>query len=79
MLNQLLGQARHIRWFPHEYVIVGLKEANECAFLFVIQATSNQSSLGRVAFLQLDGLDADVARVGFYHGLARPLIRDLHL
>jgi hypothetical protein len=46
MLNQLLGHARHIRWFPHEYVMVGPKEADERTFLFVVQAASNQSNLG---------------------------------
>jgi hypothetical protein len=46
MLNQLLGHTRHIRWFPHKYVTVGLKEADDCAFLFVIHVTSIQSNLG---------------------------------
>jgi hypothetical protein len=35
--------------------------------------------LDGVAFLQLDGLDADIARVGFNPRLARPLVGDLHL
>jgi hypothetical protein len=65
MLDQLLGHPWHIRWFPCEYVIVSPKEADERAFLSVTQATSEQSSLGRVAFLQLDGPDADVAGLGF--------------
>jgi hypothetical protein len=65
MLNQLLGHAQHIRWFPRKYVTIGSKEADERAFLFVVQAASNQSSLGRVTFLQLDGLDADVVGLGF--------------
>jgi hypothetical protein len=55
------------------------KEADEHVFLIVVQAASNQSSLGRVAFVQLDGFDADVTGVGFYPRLARPLIGDLHL
>jgi hypothetical protein len=45
--------------------MVDPKKADERAFLFVAQATSNQSSLGRVTFLQLDGLDADVTGLGF--------------
>jgi hypothetical protein len=79
VLNQLLGHARHIRWFPREYVTVGPKKTDERAFLFVTQAASNQSCLGWSAFSQLDGLDADVAGVGFYPGLAGSLIGDLHL
>jgi hypothetical protein len=51
MHNQFLGHARHIHWFPREYITVGPKEADERAFLFVVQATTNQSCLGRVAFL----------------------------
>jgi hypothetical protein len=46
--------------------MVSPKEADECNFLFVTQAASNQSSLERVAFLQLDGLDANIAGVGFH-------------
>jgi hypothetical protein len=57
---------------------VSPKEADERAFLFVTQAASDQSSLGWVAFLQLDGLDADIAGVGFYPRLARALVGDLH-
>jgi hypothetical protein len=49
MLDQLLGHPWQIRCFSLEYVLVSPKEANECAFLFVTQATSDQSSLGRVA------------------------------
>jgi hypothetical protein len=79
MLDQLLGHPWYIRWFPHEYVSVSPKEADECAFLFFTQAAYDQSSLGRVAFLQLDGLDADVAGVGSNPRLARPLVGDLHL
>jgi hypothetical protein len=59
--------------------MVSPKEADERAFLFVTQAISDQNRLGRVTFLELDGLDADVARVGFYPRLARPLAGDLHL
>jgi hypothetical protein len=40
---------------------------------------SDQSSLGRVAFLQLDGFDADVVGVGFNPRLGRPFARDLNL
>jgi hypothetical protein len=65
MLNQLLGHPWHIRWLSHEYVSISPKEADEHAFLFVIQATSDQRSLGWVTFLQLDGLHADIAGVGF--------------
>jgi hypothetical protein len=46
MLNQLLGHAQHIYWFPREYVMIGSKKADERAFLFVAQVASNQSSLG---------------------------------
>jgi hypothetical protein len=45
MLNQLLGDARHIRWFPRDYVMVGSKKTDERAFLFITQAASNQSCL----------------------------------
>jgi hypothetical protein len=79
MLDQLLGHPWHICWFPREYVSVSPKEANERAFLFVTQAASDQSSLGRVAFFQLDGLDVDITKVGFNAQLARPLSGDLHL
>jgi hypothetical protein len=65
MLDQLLGHPWHIHWFPHEYISVSPKKADERAFLFVTQAASDQSSLGRVTFLQLDGLDANIAGVGF--------------
>jgi hypothetical protein len=79
VLNQLLRHARHICWFPREYITVGPKKTDERIILFVTQVASNQSYLGWVAFSQLDGLDADVARVGFYPGLAGSLIGDLHL
>jgi hypothetical protein len=36
MLDQFPGQPWHIRWFPHEYVSVGLKETDEREFLFLI-------------------------------------------
>jgi hypothetical protein len=60
MLDQLLGLLWYICWFPCEYISVSPKEADERAFLFIAEASSDQSSLGRVAFLQLDGLDANV-------------------
>jgi hypothetical protein len=44
-----------------------------------LTSAHDQSSLGPVAFLQLDGLDADVAGVGFNPQLARSLVGDLHL
>jgi hypothetical protein len=78
MLNQRFGNPWPIHWFPCEYVSVSPKETDEHAFLFFTQATPDQSSLGRVAFLQLDGLDADVAGVGFNPRLVRPLAGDLH-
>jgi hypothetical protein len=79
MLDQLLGNPCHIRWFPREYFSVSPKEANEHAFLFVTLAASDQSCLGWVTFLQLDGLDADIAGVGFNPRLAIPQARDIHL
>jgi hypothetical protein len=36
MLDQFLGHPWHIRWFPREYVSVGLKETDEREFLFLI-------------------------------------------
>jgi hypothetical protein len=75
VLNQLLGKARHICWFLHGYVTIGPKKTDERVFLFVTQATSDQSYLGWVAFSQLDGLDADVAKVGFYPGSDYQLMR----
>jgi hypothetical protein len=36
MLDQFPGHPWHIRWFPYEYVSVGLKETDECEFLFLI-------------------------------------------
>jgi hypothetical protein len=79
MFDQLLGNPWHIRWFPREYILVSPKEADERAFLFVAQASFDQSSLGQVTFLLLDGLDANVTGVGFNPRLARPLAGDLHL
>jgi hypothetical protein len=35
MLDQLPGHPWHVHWFPHEYVSVSLKEADEREFLFV--------------------------------------------
>jgi hypothetical protein len=35
MLNQLFGHFWYIRWFPCEYVMMGPKEADERAYLFV--------------------------------------------
>jgi hypothetical protein len=79
MLNQLLGHPWHIRWFPRKHISISPKEVDEHAFLFVTQAASDQSSLGRVALMQLDGLDADIAMVGFNPRLARPLARHIPL
>jgi hypothetical protein len=79
MLDQLLGYPWHICWLPREYISISLNEADKRAFLFVTQATFDKSSLGRITFLQLDGLDADIAGVGFNPRLARPLTKDLHL
>jgi hypothetical protein len=79
MFDQLLGHTWHIHLFSREYVSVSPKEADERTFLSVIQAIPDQSSLGWVTFLQLDGLDADIAGVGFDPRLARPLAGDLHL
>jgi hypothetical protein len=36
MLNQFPGHPWHIRWFPHEYILVGPKETDERKFLFLI-------------------------------------------
>jgi hypothetical protein len=36
MLDQFPRHPWHIRWFPHEYVSVNLKETDECEFLFLI-------------------------------------------
>jgi hypothetical protein len=35
MLDQLFGHPWHIRWFPREYVTVGLKKDDEHPFLFL--------------------------------------------
>jgi hypothetical protein len=35
MLNHLPGHPWHIRWFPHEYLSVSPKEADEREFLFL--------------------------------------------
>jgi hypothetical protein len=59
--------------------MVGPKKTDKHAFLFVTQAASDQSCLGWVTFSQLDDLDANIAGVGFYPGLAGSLIGDLHL
>jgi hypothetical protein len=66
VLNQLLGHAWHICRFLRKYVTIGHKKIDERAFLFVTEAASDQSCLGWVAFSQLDGLDANVAGIGFY-------------
>jgi hypothetical protein len=50
VLNQLLGHAWRIRWFPCEYAMVGFMKTDERAFLFVTQAASDQSCLGWIAF-----------------------------
>jgi hypothetical protein len=51
MLNQLLGNPWHIRWFPREYVVVSAKKVDEREFLFVIQPSTDHSCIGRVALL----------------------------
>ena len=60
MLDQLLGHSWHIRWFPREYVSVGPKEVDELEFLFVAQASSDDSSFGVISLL-LYGLGDYVA------------------
>jgi hypothetical protein len=45
MLDQLSRHPWHIRWFPREYVSVSPKETDECEFLFLIQARSNDGGL----------------------------------
>ena len=67
--GELLGHPWHIRWFPCEYISVGPKEVDELEFLFVAQPYADDGGLGRVPFLQLDGLRAHVIR-RFDGGLA---------
>ena len=33
MLNYLLGDPRHVEWFPSEYIFICLEESNELEFL----------------------------------------------
>ena len=51
MLDQLFGYPRHICWFPRKYVSVGLKKIDELEFLFVIQASSDNSIFGFISLL----------------------------
>ena len=53
MLDQLLEHPWHICWFPREYISVGPKEVDELEFLFVAQASSDDSSFGVISLLYL--------------------------
>jgi hypothetical protein len=49
VLDQLPGHPWHVRWFPREDVLVSLEEADECVFLFRVEAHPDGGSLAAVA------------------------------
>src|SRR5437762_454520 len=57
VLDHLLGDTRHVQWFPSEYILVFLKEGDECAFLFGIELCPDQGYLGRIGRVELDLLE----------------------
>src|SRR6266542_2708217 len=57
MLDHLPWNPRHVGRFPSEDVLVYLKEGDEGAFLFVIEACPDQSRLGRIGRVERDLLD----------------------
>src|SRR5438105_11495190 len=57
MLNHLPWNPRHVGRFPSEDILVCLKEGDERAFLFVIEACPDQSHLGRIGRVERDLLD----------------------
>jgi hypothetical protein len=56
VLGQFSQDSRHIRRLPHKYVSVVLQKLDERAFLFVIQAGTDDSSLVLVGEPKTDSL-----------------------
>jgi len=62
VLDHFSRDPRHLRRFPGKHVDICLEESDECAFLFLPQATRDASSLGGLRS-DLDGLHGDVVRI----------------
>jgi hypothetical protein len=56
VLNHLLGDPRHLRWFPCKYVSIFLEKGDEREFLFLLQIARDASGLGGI-HANLDGHD----------------------
>jgi hypothetical protein len=56
VIGQFSRDSRYIRRFPREYVSVVLQKLDERAFLFVIQAGTDDSSLALVGEPKIDSL-----------------------
>jgi hypothetical protein len=56
VLGQFSRDSRHIRRLPCEYVLVILQELDERAFLFVIQAGTDDGSLALIGKPKVDSL-----------------------
>jgi hypothetical protein len=59
VLDHLLGDPRHLRRFPCEYVSICLEEGDQRDFLFLLQITRDASGLGGIR-VEPNGLDEDV-------------------
>jgi hypothetical protein len=56
VLNDFLGDVRHLCRAPHNYVLVALEEIDKLAFLFGVQDGPDLNSFGRVFGINLHGL-----------------------
>jgi hypothetical protein len=66
VLDHLLGDPRHLRWFPCEHVGIRLEEGDEREFLFFLQVTRDASGLGGIR-AELDGLGGDAVCPRWLH------------
>jgi hypothetical protein len=56
VLGDLPRDTQHLCWTSQKYILATLKEVNELAFLFGVQADPDLNSFGRVFGLDLHGL-----------------------
>jgi hypothetical protein len=66
VLDHLLGDPRHLRWLPCEYISICLEEGDEREFLFLVQITRNASGLGGIRS-ETDGFDGDTISSGWLY------------
>jgi hypothetical protein len=56
VLDDFLGDAWHLCWVPHKYVVIASAEVDELAFLFGVQTGPDLCGFGSVPGIDLHGL-----------------------